>query len=320
MEKEKMKRVKGRTGFFLLLLACFVIFSGQTINPTVFHFVAMGDNGCACKGQQAVATKMIEWRKDHPYDTVIMMGDNVYPIGMKRGGNKDLFEVAFDQYYKPLTMAGVKFYATVGNHDTEADGAKAEIADQDRFHILGQYGYYSFASNEQANGNPLVMFICINSTRLLKLGADDAQIAWLSKSLTESKALWKIAYFHHPIYGPSGGHKAEKELKQGIEKILQAGGAQIVLSGHNHYYARLKPENGINYIISGGGGKDLVTPRNGEVVAKIGKAYHFTYFEVYPDQMTFEAIPASGQALDQGMFLPLPPNGKQPVTSGQPSP
>ncbi|PWT87670.1 MAG: hypothetical protein C5B54_11965 [Acidobacteria bacterium] len=303
MEKEKMKHVKGRIGFFLLLLACFVIFSGQTINPTVFHFVAMGDNGCACKGQQAVATKMIEWRKDHPYDTVIMMGDNVYPMGMKRGGNKDLFEAAFDQYYKPLTMAGVKFYATVGNHDTEADGAKAEIADQGRFHILGQYGYYSFASNEQVNSNPLVMFFCINSTRLLKLGADDAQIAWLSKSLTESKALWKIAYFHHPIYGPSGGHKAEKELKQGIEKILQAGGAQIVLSGHNHYYARLKPENGITYFVTGGGGQDLYTPKPTPETVTYAKQYHFIYFDVYPEKTNFIVIPPSGPALDQGTIL-----------------
>ncbi len=89
---------------------------------------------------------------------------------------------------------------------------------------------------------------------------------------------------------------------------MMAAGVQLVLAGDDHFYARLKPENGINYIISGGGGRDLVTPREGEVVAEIARKNHFVYFAVFPDQLSFKVIPSSGDALDQGSILPAPVN------------
>ncbi len=269
-----------------------------------FTFVAIGDNGCGCSAQQRVAERMLQWFQQKPFYTVVMLGDNIYG-----GGDKSIFVDRFDKSYQPLVTRGVKFYATLGNHDVEAKGrAQDEIADKNRFHILGENGYYSFSPAPEIDGRPLITFFVLNSERLLKLNADPAQIAWLSKELSASKALWKVVYFHEPIYAPGGGHEPEGELKQGIEKILVASGVQMILAGHSHFYARLKPQEGITHIISGGGGRSLKTPTESPITASIAKQYHFVYFEVFPDQLTFKAIPVSGSPLDEGMILQQPAN------------
>ena len=47
-----------------------------------------------------------------PYDLVILVGDNLY--GSERPQD---FKKKFEDPYKPLLDAGVKFYASLGNHD-----------------------------------------------------------------------------------------------------------------------------------------------------------------------------------------------------------
>jgi Calcineurin-like phosphoesterase len=272
-----------------------------------FRFAALGDNGCGCDGEHDVANKLLAWYKDHKFDTVLMLGDNIYPFKGMRGGNPALFPLAFDQYYKPLTDAGVKFYATLGNHDLETQDGKYEIQDRQRFNILSEKGYYHFSSKQEANGAPLVTFFSMNSNTLLKANGDKAQVEWLSKSLTDSKSIWKIVYFHHPIYAPPGAHGPEVEMREGIEKILTAAGVTIVLAGHDHYYAHIKPQNGIHYFISGGGGHSLKTPKKTDDMITVAKQYHFMYFEAYPEKIDYVVLPTSGAILDQGTIQkPVP--------------
>lgn len=299
--------LKNRMAVFILVLL--FLWSPAWAEDKPFAFVAIGDSGCGCGGQRLVSQRMYSWWQKYPYYAVIMLGDNIYSGKNGRGGSPLLFSDRFDEMYKPLLMSGVKFYATLGNHDLETNGGGYEIADKARFHIAQDTGYYSFQSDQQANGRPLIEFFSLNSNRLLSLNADPAQIAWLSKALSESKAIWKIAFFHHPIYSPEGPHSPEKGLRQGIEKILIAAGVQLILSGHDHYYARMNPQHGIVQMISGGGGQDLKTPRANEFTAKAYKLFHFMYFEVFPERIEFSAVPATGVPFDSGSFRlsPTPP-------------
>ncbi|MGB9122760.1 MAG: metallophosphoesterase [Candidatus Angelobacter sp.] len=50
------------------------------------------------------------------FDFVIMLGDNIYGSHSPRD-----FVKKFEQPYKPLLDAGVKFYASLGNHDDPDD-------------------------------------------------------------------------------------------------------------------------------------------------------------------------------------------------------
>src|SRR5262245_43452398 len=128
-------------------------------NATSLAVVVIGDNGCGCTAQGELARRMIQWYEEKPYKIVLMLGDNIYGKNIfLKGGNQKLFPDRFDKYYKPLIDRGVKFYAVLGNHDMETRGGRDEIADRDRFNILGKDGYYTFTPDVQIDGKPLVTF------------------------------------------------------------------------------------------------------------------------------------------------------------------
>src|SRR5947207_2001883 len=80
--------------------------------PDSLKFAVMGDNGNGEKRQYDVAQQMAAWHERFPYELVLMMGDNIY--GSERPQD---FVQKFEAPYKPLLDAGVKFYASLGNHD-----------------------------------------------------------------------------------------------------------------------------------------------------------------------------------------------------------
>src|SRR6202051_3765123 len=76
------------------------------------RFAAIGDMGTGESPQYEVAQQMLKVRQAFPFEFVIMLGDNIY------GGSKPVdFDKKFAVPYKPLLDAGVKFYASLGNHD-----------------------------------------------------------------------------------------------------------------------------------------------------------------------------------------------------------
>ena len=78
-------------------------------------FAVIGDNGTGGKAEYQVADKLAAAQKKFPFGFVVMMGDNLY------GGEspKDFVD-KFERPYKALLDAGVKFQATLGNHDDPA--------------------------------------------------------------------------------------------------------------------------------------------------------------------------------------------------------
>ena len=75
-------------------------------------FLVIGDTGTGGSAQYQVGQRIVEARKQFPFEFAIMMGDNLYGTeGPSAYVNK------FEKPYKPLLDAGVKFYATLGNHD-----------------------------------------------------------------------------------------------------------------------------------------------------------------------------------------------------------
>src|SRR3712207_199116 len=76
------------------------------------RFLAIGDTGTGAKEQNELAQVMINYRKVFPYEFALMMGDNMY--GAEKAED---FKTKFEDVYKPVLDQGVKFYATLGNHD-----------------------------------------------------------------------------------------------------------------------------------------------------------------------------------------------------------
>ncbi|OKI32361.1 alkaline phosphatase [Streptomyces sp. TSRI0281] len=102
-------------------------------------------------------------------------------------------------------------------------------------------------------------FVALNSNRF----DEQEQIDWLKADLAANKKSCVAAYFHHPLF--SSGSHGNDPVSQPVWKLLQQGGTELVLSGHDHHYERFAPQtangvadpNGIVEILGGAGGKDL---------------------------------------------------------------
>ena len=176
---------------------------------------------------------MAKLRARFPFELVITVGDNIY------GGERPQdMKSKFETPYKALLDGGVKFYASLGNHD---DRAQARYA---LFNMEGRT-YYTFKAPKQD-----VRFFALETDYLTP-----PQVAWLEKELASSGEDWKIPYFHHPLYSSGKRHGSHPDLAAVLEPLFLKGGVSVVFAGHDHFYERIKPQKGIVYFVTGSGGK-----------------------------------------------------------------
>jgi 3',5'-cyclic AMP phosphodiesterase CpdA len=169
--------------------------------------------------------------------------------------------------------------------------------------MIGNTGFYSFEPEEEKG---LITFFAVNSVPMVSGRTDQGQIAWLKDALAKTKTTWKVVYMHHPVYTALGGHRVDTGLLEALEPIFVENGVQLVLSGHNHYYARTKPIDGITYITSGGGGRSLVSIKSTGQLVKAQETYQFMYFEASFGRLDFWAIDGNGSEIDRGFIEPKP--------------
>ena len=179
------------------------------------RFALIGDSGTGDSHQIDVAKQMAAQRARVPFTFVLMMGDNLY------GGDRaNDYEKQFNTPYKPLLDAGVKFYASLGNHD-----------------------------------NP-----------------------------------------NQRLYKP-------------------------FLSGHEHFYERIKPQKGVAYFTLGSSAK----VRRGDLLKTTltekgwDQGYAFMLIEIAGDDLYFETLSDTGVMVDSGVIhrtgrtAPTPGRSSQPV-------
>jgi len=243
-------------------------------------FAVIGDNGTGKSPQFDVAAQMARVHQFFPFELVLMLGDNFY--GSQ--GPADL-ESKFARPYRPLLDAGVTFQAALGNHDDIATIHYPPI------HMDGRR-YYSYA-----RGN--VRFVVLDTNVL-----DAPQLAWAKATLQQAAEPWKIAYFHHPLYGNAGRHGSNVDLRVLLEPVLLEYGVQVVFSGHDHVYERLKPQRGVHYFIAGSGGQlrkgDLQLSDTSAVGFDQDQA--FMLVEVVGNELYFQTVSRSGVTVDSGVI------------------
>ena len=247
-------------------------------------FAAIGDNGTGEKAQYDVAAQMQAWRGKFPFDFVIMLGDNMY--GSQRP--KDFVD-KFENPYKPLLDAGVKFYAALGNHDNQTN----------RFYKpwnMNGERYYAYSKRN-------AKFFVLDSDYM-----DPKQLQWIENELKNARDDWKIVYFHHPLYSSGGRHGSEIDLRVVLEPMFLKYGVNVVYSGHDHIYERIKPQKGIYYFVAGSGGQlrsgDL--KKSALTAAGYDQAETFMLNEISGDQLFFQAITRQGRTIDAGAIQRQP--------------
>jgi predicted phosphodiesterase len=262
-------------------------------------FAVIGDTGTGDKHQLAVAQQLTATRGQFPFDFVIMMGDNLY------GGNRPKdYDKKFAVPYKPLLDAGVKFYASLGNHDDPSERFYKP------FNMNGER-YYSFKPN-----NSSVRFFALDSNYM-----DDKQLKWLEDQLTASGSDWKICFFHHPPYSSGEAHGSDLTLREHLEPLFVKYGVNVVFTGHEHFYERIKPQKGIAYFIAGSSAKlreGNIAPSDLEAKG-FDQGYTFMLVELAGDDLYYQTLSEKGVTIDSGSVHrvgkvePTPNRSAQPV-------
>jgi hypothetical protein len=244
----------------------------------------IGDSGTGAAPQFEVGRQMATARARFPFDTVIMLGDNLYG----RQQPQDFVD-KFERPYAGLLESGVMFYASLGNHDDPAGRYYKAFN-------MGGERYYAFSKKN-------VRFLALDSNLM-----DAKQLAWIEDTLKQSQDAWKICYFHHPLYSNAGRHGSEVELRVILEPIFVKYGVNVVLSGHDHVYERLKPQHGITYFVDGSSGQlrkgDLRQSEN--TAAAFDQDQTFMLIEIALDEMSFEAVSRTGRIVDSGVVYRRP--------------
>jgi len=245
------------------------------------RFAIIGDTGTGSKHQQQVADLMRQYRDAFPFEFVLMMGDNLY--GSETPAD---YKKKFQDVYQRLLDDKVKFYASLGNHDQPNERF------YEYFNMNGKE-YYRFTK-----GN--VAFYALNSNYM-----DKKQLEWLESELGKDTSDWKIAFFHHPPYSSGGAHGSDKQLREVVEPMFVKYGVNVVLSGHEHFYERIKPQKGIYYFISGAGGK----LREGDVNERspltdkfFDSDMSFMLVEIVKGNLHFQVISRTGETVDSGVL------------------
>jgi 3',5'-cyclic AMP phosphodiesterase CpdA len=249
------------------------------LKPNSVRFAAIGDMGTGEKPQYQIAQQMISVRQAFPFDFVIMLGDNIY------GGSapKD-FEKKFEEPYKPLLDAGVKFYASLGNHDNPNERLY-------KFFNMNGSNYYTFKK-----GN--VRFFALDSNYM-----DSGQLTWLEKQLKDAgNKDWKICFFHHTLYSTAKAHGSAVELRSLLEPMFIRYGVDAVFAGHDHVYERIHPQGGIYYFTEGSSGElrtgDLKRTSIEEKGFDVDRT--FMVIEISGNEMYFETLSRVGNLIDSG--------------------
>jgi hypothetical protein len=230
-----------------------------------------------------MAAEMAKVRARFPFELMLTVGDNIY--GSERPQD---FVRRFEEPYKALLDAGVKFYASLGNHDSRQQSLYEPFN-------MGGRTYYTFKAPRQD-----VRFFALETSYL-----EPAQIQWLEKELASSKEAWKIPYFHHPLYSSAGRHGSDIPKRRVLEPLFIKYGVSVVFAGHDHVYERVKPQNGIVHFVVGSSGQ----LRRGNLDRGLGltavgndREQVFLAAEISGDEMHFNAVSRSGQIVDSGVI------------------
>jgi 3',5'-cyclic AMP phosphodiesterase CpdA len=243
-------------------------------------FAVLGDFGTGHPAEYEVATQMTAFRSRFPFDFVITTGDNM--VG-SQDGQPD-FDAKFQRPFATLLGAGVRFYATLGNHDKPANRSYAP------FNMNG-HRYYTFAVKT-------VRFFALDSNR-----PDREELSWIDEALGSASEAWKICYFHHPLYSDGVKHGPALELRVLLEPIMVRHGVDVVFSGHEHIYERLAAQQGIAYFVTGAGGQDVGTlRRSAATVSSFDRDQTFTGVEVDGTDLFFQTVSRSGITVDAGVI------------------
>ena len=255
----KSNTIQKASWLFLLLFTG--LFSGPALlrAQDITTFFVFGDWGREGKEHQTeVATAMAKQADlDHP-KFILSTGDNFYEDGV-RSVTDSQWQTSFERVYNAPSLQ-IPWYVSLGNHDyiTNADVEVDYSKVNSRWVMPSRY----YAKEVQIDTSPFIISYQKKDEKYHVLSQSTAaQLQWMDSVLSHSKAKWKFAVGHHPVYASAKDDSDTPELIDQVLPIFRKYHVQAYFCGHVHNLEHLK-ERGVDFYISGGGSQGHpVTPR-----------------------------------------------------------
>jgi hypothetical protein len=248
------------------------------------------------RGGHRTHARLVERIRDEDPDLVLSTGDLV-ARGSDEGDWQRFFAVTGE------LLATVPFWSTCGNHDVgRAGDGRRRFGDL--FVLPPAEGSPAWATWYSFDvGDVHVAMLDSNAYD------EPAQLAWLDADLAAARAAGARAILAVTHDGPfsRGSHGGNKLAASRYAPVLARHRVTLTLSGHDHIYQRGEVD-GLDYIVSGGGGAPLYAIScgvDGKPDCKVddgmlaaASEHHYVMLAVYPDFV--EACPkrVDGSALE----------------------
>lgn len=204
-----------------------------------------------------------------------------------------------EQYFSPARdfFATIPYYGVIGNHEENCP-LFSRI-----FPTLGGKNW------SQEIGS--VLLIGIDGAMDWSSGSNLTK--WLEDILAKSKAKFIFLASHYPAWtsGDHGrldedGHPREKPIRLAqdvLMPLLKKYDVTAMFAGHDHFYERSEPKEGITMIVSGGAGAPLRNkvdnPEKQNPYSKIfAKKHHYCFLTVNGDVCTMKVLTPERNVID----------------------
>ena len=268
------------------------VFKTAIRENTPFCFAVYGDNRSNVECHTRIAEAMAQKRPD----IVLNVGDVVTNGNKYKEWGREFFEPA-----KRL-FKNTPFYIAIGNHEGNAHWFYDFVSYPE------QENYYSF---DYGNAH----FTIVDSNKIAQdidtsdLRPGSPQYKWLKKDLESSNSEWKFVFFHHPPYSSSPHFPEEAcEKMRILSPLFEKYGVDIVFNGHVHNYERSYPlknnkidmENGVIYVVTGGGGAQLygLREKRSFFTAECAIKYHYCLVKIVEKHLQMVVYDIDGKLLD----------------------
>ncbi|MCK2240584.1 MULTISPECIES: discoidin domain-containing protein [unclassified Crossiella] len=256
--------------------------------------VAAGDIVPVCAGSSCASTKTAKLVEQIKPSLIVTAGDNQY-----NSGTIDEFRRYYDPTwgkFKDITKP------SPGNHEYDDPAGKGK----------GYQQYFGAAATPLGGGKMYyshdvgdVHFVALDS--MAQKANDKAQLEWLRADLAKNQKRCVISYWHHPRF--NSGEYGDNPTMGPLWNELVKAKADLVLSGHDHHYERLKPlnasgkvdeVNGVRSAVIGIGGDSLYTNiKNREGVEASFAKHGVMKLILNGPTISWEIIGIDGKLLDK---------------------
>jgi len=240
--------------------------------PLEVRFIAMGDAGTGSPTQAQVAAAMQTKCALSGCDFVVMLGDNIYDIGVE-GLDDPQWQTKFEVPYANMT---VPFYPVLGNHDNGGIAFLGDLADGSggepwKGDLQVQYSALSAKWTMPGRTYDFVHgpahFFALDTNEMFWGPSDwipefeegfPIQKEEMANKISASQSMWKIAMGHHPYisngaHGNAGDYEGDllelvaqlpfvgnfagvargEGVLEGLQHVL-CGRVNMYLAGHDH--------------------------------------------------------------------------------------